>query len=318
MATVVFFGTPVFAVPSLTLLLSEEHTVAAVVTQPDRSRGRGRKPGFSPVKSVSLAAGVPVIQPESCRDSSFVNQIASFAPDLLIVVAYGQILPESLLAIPKIFPINLHASLLPRWRGAAPVSHAILAGDRTTGVTTMIIRPRLDSGEILLMAEEQIHTDDTTASLSSRLALLGANLLKKTIAGLARGDIIPILQDESTITYAPSLKKEDARLDWTEPAEIIDRKVRAFFPWPKAFSFRGQTRITVLAGRPEPGVKASPGELTAADPKGDLVIACGREGYRITRIQPENRAPLDSGEFIRGYRPHVGERWGGKFDERVE
>jgi methionyl-tRNA formyltransferase len=253
---------------------------------------------------------IPVLQPEACRDPRFLAEAASLAPDYLVVVAYGQILPEPLLSLPRVLPVNLHASLLPRWRGASPIAWAIAAGDAVTGVTTMVIRKALDSGEILQQSEEEIRADDTAATLGGRLSLRGAELLVATIAALEERRIAPVPQDESKVTWAHLLRKEDGRVNWSEPAEVIDRKVRGFFPWPKTFTLRAGGRVTILGGRVVDGA-GEPGTVLSADPRTGLTIACGAGAYLVERLQPESHAAIAAADFVRGYRVVAGERWGG-------
>jgi len=231
---IIFFGTPDFAVPTLKALMEGPDRVVAVVTQPDRGKGRGQKVIPSPVKKVALAHGLPSHQPDRVKDPPFQEEIETLQPDLFVVVAYGQILPRSLLDIPKHGAVNVHASLLPKYRGAAPISWALLKGEKVTGVTTMMMDAGMDTGDILLQSEILIGERETFATLHDRLAELGAQRLKETIAGLKSGRITPVSQDPSGATDAPLIKKEDGRIDWSKEADEIDRQVRAFNPWPGA------------------------------------------------------------------------------------
>jgi len=241
---VVFAGTPQFAVPSLEACLASGAQVVAVYTQPDRPAGRGRKLAASPVKQAALAAGITVEQPETLRDKSARERLRDHAPDLMIVVAYGLILPKSVLAIPRLGCWNVHASILPRWRGAAPIQRAILAGDLETGVDVMQMEAGLDTGPVLLEARTPIHPDDTGGRLHDRLAELGADALGEALARVLRGEtLVARAQSADGVTYAHKLDKAEAQLDWSEPAAVLARKVRAFDPWPVAEAVIGGERL---------------------------------------------------------------------------
>jgi methionyl-tRNA formyltransferase len=309
-AKILFLGTPTFAVPCLQALVNADHEIVAAVSQPDRPQGRGRRSFPTPVAACARELSIQLLQPESCRDPRFLTEVAALAPDYLVVVAYGQILPETLLTLPRKLPINVHASLLPRWRGASPIAWAIASGDAVTGVTTMVVRRALDSGEVLLSAEEEIRPDDTAASLGARLSCRGAELLVSTILACEEGSITPVAQDESQVTWAHLLRKEDGRINWSEPAAVIDRKVRGFFPWPKTFTTRGGQRIAILGGRPLEGIGGEPGRVLSVDPGSGLVIGCGSGGYLVTQIQPESHTAISGAQFVHGYRVVAGERWG--------
>ncbi len=306
---IVFLGTPEFAVPTLSELIAAPHfQVVGVVTQPDRPAGRGRQLQMSPVKQVALAAGLPVLQPRRTHESPAYEQLAAWKPDFLVVVAFGQILRQKVLDLPRIAPINVHASLLPRWRGAAPIQHAILAGDRATGITTMMMDAGLDTGPILLQDSIPIAPDETGQSLHDKLAPLGAILLLHTLEWMLAGSIQPHPQpqSESLVTYAPQLTKEDGALDWTHRAVAIDRRVRAFTPWPGTYTTWGGQRLKILAGIPVPfGGPVPPGEVrpTAAldlDLPYPVVIGTGEGLYAPTRLQLEGRQALDAESFVRG------------------
>jgi len=317
---VVFMGTPDFAVPALeTLLQAADIEVAGVVTQPDRPVGRGQVQRSGPIKALAQRARVPVIQPEKVRDDAAMAQIRAWMPDFLVVVAFGQILRQDLLDVPRVAPINVHASLLPRWRGAAPIQAALRAGDVYTGVTTMVMDAGLDTGPILLQDSIAIAPQETAASLHDKLAALGANLLIHTLRWLRTGSIAPHPQptDERLITYAPQLRKEDGAIDWTQSASDIDRLVRAFTPWPGTYTFWNGQRLKILAGRPlpvelglEPGqVAATQGtELATSVP---LVIGTGRHVYTPTQLQLAGRQPVGAADFLNGNPDFIGSTLGG-------
>ena len=245
---IVFFGTPSFAIPTLEGLLRGPDKVVGVVTQPDREKGRGRKVVFSPVKELALQHGLNPLQPEKAKEEAFQKSLEGLQADLCVVVAYGQILPESLLKMPKYGAVNVHASLLPKYRGAAPIAWAILQGEKVTGVTTMVMDEGMDTGDILLQAEVPIGAEDTCQALQDRLAALGAGLLIETLEKMKEGNIRPVPQDHSKATYAPPLKKEDGHIDWKKDAEEIDRRVRAFNPWPGAFTRWGDRLVRIYKG----------------------------------------------------------------------
>ena len=308
----VFAGTPAFAVPSLDALVHAGHRLLAVYTQPDRPAGRGRKLLPGPVKERAQSLGLPVRQPLTLKEIAEQEALAALAPDAMIVVAYGLILPPAVLAIPRLGCINVHASLLPRWRGAAPIERAIDAGDTDTGVTIMQMAAGLDTGPMLARAATPITRSDTAGGLHDRLAALGANLLVETLARLERGAIRAELQDEALASYAAKLNKEEARLDWTKNAEVLHRRIRAFNPRPVAHArFRGKpVRLWEVAGalgRAPTG--AGPGEIVQAGADG-IHVACG-DGRSIvlTRLQLEGGKALDAANFVNGQRPASGERF---------
>jgi methionyl-tRNA formyltransferase len=304
---IVFLGTPDFAVPSLrALIASPELDVVGVVTQPDRPAGRGRPLQRSPVKQAALSAGLPVIQPEKTHTSPAFEQLQAWQPDFLVVAAFGQILRQKVLDLPHIAPINVHASLLPRWRGAAPIQAAIRAGDNYTGVTTMIVDAGMDTGAILLQDSIPIEPDETGQSLHDKLAALGAILLIHTLEWLLSGSIQPHPQPtkESLITYAPQLKKEDGQIDWKASAAEIDRHVRAYTPWPGTYTFWDGKRLKILAGYPvtsDPSL--APGavlEPHGAERTAPIVVGTGKGAYAPTRLQLEGRQAVDAAAFLNG------------------
>ena len=303
---IVFFGTPDFAVSTLKALLEGPDRVVAVVTQPDRGKGRGQRVIPSPVKKVALAHGVPSHQPDRVKDPSFQEEVKNLQPDLFVVVAYGQILPKSLLDIPKHGAINVHASLLPKYRGAAPISWALLKGEKVTGITTMMMDAGMDTGDILLQSEIPIGEGETFETLHDRLAELGAQLLKETIAGLKSGKITPVSQDHCGATYAPLIKKEDGRIDWSKEAEEIDRQVRAFNPWPGAYTQWEDRLLKIFRGEIRKG--APQGENGSVSWLGTDVIEVktGKDCYRIREVQLEGGKRLSVKDFLQGHRVQMG------------
>lgn len=317
---VVFMGTPDFAVPSLKVLIeASDVDVVGVVTQPDRPAGRGLSTiTASPVKHVAESANLPLLQPEKIREPDAVAQLQAWEPDFLVVVAFGQILRQNVLDIPKIAPINVHASLLPRWRGAAPIQATIRAGDTYAGVTTMQMDAGIDTGPILLQDSIPVDPFETGQSLHNKLSPLGANLLIHTLRWLLSGSIAPHPQpaDESLITYAPQLKKEDGLIDWSQSAVEIDRHIRAFTPWPGTYTTWKGEQLKILAGYP---LATDLGLLTGsvADTRGTVfpgatpfVIGCGRWVYAPTRLQLAGRAAVDALSFINGAPTFIGSRLG--------
>jgi methionyl-tRNA formyltransferase len=283
----VFAGTPEFALPSLEACLAAGADVVAVYTQPDRPAGRGRKLVASPVKLRALAAGVPVEQPESLRDADAQRRLAAYAPDLMIVVAYGLILPKRVLSIPRLGCWNVHASLLPRWRGAAPIQRAILAGDAETGVDLMRMEAGLDTGPILIERRAPIAPDETAGSLHDRLAALGADALAEGLARVGRGEDLPArAQAEAGIAYAHKIEKAEARLDWNEPAVALARKVRAFDPWPVAEAEIDGERLRIWSAQAIAGAGGTPGTIVGGA-RDALDVATGDGVLRILEVQRE-------------------------------
>ena len=308
----IFAGTPEFAVPALRALLDAGHTLLAVYTQPDRPAGRGRKLGVSAVKAFALEHGLRVQQPVTLKSADAAATLRALQPDALIVIAYGQILPKSILSIPEYGCINVHASLLPRWRGAAPIQRAIEAGDARTGVTIMQMDEGRHTGAILARAETPTGEDDTAATLHDRLAELGGRLLVDTLARLARGELTPQAQDNAQASYAAKLKKEEACLDWNADAGLLARRVRAFNPWPVAHTtLDGRTLRLWHAHAEESGAPAGrpPGSVLSADAEG-VRVQCATGVLRVTRLQPEGGKVLDARDFLNGRPVPAGTRLG--------
>ncbi|MDU9392788.1 methionyl-tRNA formyltransferase [Pseudomonas sp. zfem002] len=280
---IVFAGTPEFAAEHLKALLASQHEIIAVYTQPDRPAGRGQKLMPSPVKQLAVDNGIPVLQPPTLRNPEAQAELAALQPDLMVVVAYGLILPQVVLDIPKHGCINSHASLLPRWRGAAPIQRAVQAGDAESGVTVMRMEAGLDTGPMLLKVSTPITAEDTGGSLHDRLAELGPPAVLQAIAGLDAGTLPGEVQDDALATYAHKLNKDEARLDWSRPAVELERLVRAFNPWPICHSSLGGEALKVLAATLAEG-KGEPGEIVSASKDG-LVVACGEGALCLTRLQ---------------------------------
>lgn len=302
---VVFMGTPGFAVPILEGLLAE-HEVLAVVTQPDRPAGRGRSLRPPPVKEVAVAHGLPVLQPASLRgEPLLLKHLRDLAPQAIVVAAFGLLLPPEVLALPAKGCLNVHASLLPRHRGAAPIPAAILAGDRETGVTIMLMDEGLDTGPILSQVRCPIREEDTAGTLAERLAWLGRDLLLETLPGWVAGEIAPRPQEEGAAAYAPPLRTADAEIRWTKPAERLAREVRAFHPWPGSYTFwRGQ-RLKVLRAFPAAGdMDGVPGQVVLLE--GWLGVVTGKGVLVLEEVQPAGRRPMSAEAFLRGQRDLVG------------
>jgi len=308
---VVFFGTPEWAVPSLAALVGSRHRVVGVVTAPDRPRGRSRKPRPAPVKEFAVARGIgPILQPETLRGRANREPILALAPDALVVVAYGKILPGRLLDAPRLGAINVHFSLLPRHRGASPVQHAILAGDRETGVTTMKMDRGLDTGPVLLAERVPIEPREDAAHLGARLAELGADLLLRTLDDLAAGTLVPRPQPEVGVTWAPPITKEMGIVRWDEPAENIDRKVRAFVPWPPVTARGPRGTIRLVEVEPLAGERtgAPPGTVLRKAGEAVDVAAGGGTILRVHRLQPAGSRAMPAAAAVAGRHLEIGGR----------
>ena len=293
-----FFGTPEFAVPSLRALLAGADPVVGVVCQPDKRAGRGQHLTPPPVKQVALEAQVPVLQPEKLRPPEFLGALRAWAPDLIVVAAYGRILPKSVLELPPHGCINVHWSLLPKYRGAAPIQWAILRGEKTTGITIMRMNERMDAGDILLQRETRIGDDETYGELQTRLADIGAHALMEAIAQLHAGTLRAQPQREEDVTLAPMIAKENGRIDWTQPAVVIARMVRAFNPWPSAFTSLDGKLLKIHRAHVGSVNVAAPGSVVQA--QGDLAVATGEGVLICDELQLEGRKRLSAAEFVRG------------------
>lgn len=295
---IVFMGTPEFAVPSLEALIESDDEVVALVSQPDKPSGRGRKPAPPPTKLLAQERGILVLQPSSIRTDEFLEKLRELNPDLICVVAYGKILPKTILDTPRLGCINVHASLLPGYRGAAPINWAIVRGEKVTGVTTMMMDEGMDTGDVLLQREIVIDDQETGDTLSKKMSLLGAELLIETIGLLKRGELKHQKQDESKATYAPMIKKEDGRIDWKKPALEIRNLVRGMLPWPGAFTSLSGKLLKIYCVRISQG-DGKPGEVLSSEP-GVLRVATGSGAVDILELQIEGGKRLDSRAFLAG------------------
>src|SRR3954466_4041012 len=305
----VFCGTPQFAVPTLEGLAAAGHRVHLVVTQPDRPRGRGMELALSPVKQTAVSLGLPITQPEKIKNNAeFRAHLEGIAPHAIIVVGYGRIIPQWMIDLPKYGNINLHASLLPKYRGAAPIQWAIANGERVTGVTTMRIDEGLDTGDILLQKDLAILDEDTAETVSPRLAAIGADLMIQTLRGLSEGTIRPEPQKSGEATLAPILKKEDGRIDFSRDARQIYNPVRCFQPWPGAFTtFRGKT-LNISAAKLS-AENITQAELLVKDNR--VFVGCGNStSLELLEVQPEGKKRISARAFVHGYRPGAGEKVG--------
>jgi len=311
----VFFGTPEFAVPTLRDVRAHGHDVAAVVTQPDRPRGRGQKPSPGPVKAFAERHGLRVLQPERMKDDAFLADLASLAPDLGIVAAYGKILPAALIAIPRLGLINVHASLLPRWRGASPIHRAVMAGDAGTGVSIMRVVQALDAGGVFAIAYRAIGPDETSEEVEHDLAESGARLILPVIDALGTGAANETPQDDSLVTYAPRLTREDGLISWEAPAFAIHNQVRGLYPWPHAFTSLDGARVIVLRTSvgshgivPPPNARS--GQVVAVDREAIVVAAGDGRPLALLQVQAEGRRAVNAREFAAGTRLQPGARFG--------
>ncbi len=305
----VFLGTPSFAVPTLDRTLEAGHEVLAVYTQPDKPKGRGQELAPSPVKEAALRRGLDVRQPERIRRPEVAAELKELRPEAMVVVGYGQIIPQSIIDIPPLGIINVHASLLPKYRGAAPIQWAIARGETVTGVTTMRIDAGLDTGDILRVRETPIGPDETAVELAARLAAMGAELLVETLEGLSAGTIQPRPQDDAAATHAPILRKEDGLIDWNLTAHEVYSRVRGFAPWPGAYTwFRGQ-RLNVWRARPAETAAGRSGALVAAGRR--LLVHCGESTrLELLEVQIEGRKKVEGDAFLNGQHVQAGEELG--------
>ena len=306
---IAFFGTPEFAVPSLEAIAGSRHELAVVVTQPDRPRGRGRKVSPSPVKARAAELGVTVLQPTALKPPAFTDELTALRLDLAVVAAYGRILPAHVLTTPRMGMINVHASLLPRWRGAAPIHRAVLAGDRETGVTIMRVVPALDAGPMLAKLPTPIGADETSEELERRLSVLGAHLLGETIEALARGPLTEAEQDERLVTYANRLERRESSLDWAQPAEAVHNQIRGLTPWPLVSTLLAGRRLILHRSRvaEREGALAPAGTVLAAGEAG-LVVAAAPGAVALTELQIEGRPPMSVRAFLNGHHVRPGEK----------
>jgi methionyl-tRNA formyltransferase len=309
---IAYFGTPQFAVPTLEHLLASRHQVVGVVTQPDRPRGRGQKVSDAPVKALALARGVPVLQPERLRNPDVVAAIRAWQADLGVVAAYGKLLPDELLAVPRLGMINVHASLLPKYRGAAPVHRAVIDGEAETGITIMRVVKELDAGNMLAKVKRPIGPDETSDVVERDLAVLGAPLLVDVVDRLAAGPIDEERQDFMLATYAPKITRDEGLIDWTLPAAFIHNRVRGLYPWPHAYTYLDGARLILLKTRVEDEPTTVPPGTIVAVSRDAIHVATGH-GWRlaIERLQPEGKRPMETREFLAGRALQAGARFGG-------
>jgi methionyl-tRNA formyltransferase len=307
---VVFMGTPEFAVPSLEHLILNQYQVVAVYTQPDKTAGRGRSPVLSPVKRAALRWGLPVVQPVSFKEVEVVAQLAGFHPDVIVVAAFGQILPRSVLEIPAYRCLNIHPSLLPEFRGASPVATAILAGGEFTGVSIMLMGRGMDTGPVLARAQIPIAAQDTTGSLTAKLSLIAAQLLLEILPSWLRGEFTPRPQDEAKATYSSLLSKQGGEIDWNLSAVDIWRQVRAFHPWPGCYTRWQGRQLKITEAVPLPGEKGGEvGQVVALDKGGAVVgVSTGDGILSVLMVQLEGKRAMTAAEFLRGQRQFIGAR----------
>lgn len=296
----VFAGTPQVAVPSLQALLDSRHEVVGVLTRPDARAGRGRRTRPSPVRALAESHGLPVAAPQRLDDPGLLDTLAGWAPDACPVVAYGALVPPAALAVPRLGWVNLHLSLLPAWRGAAPVQHAVLHGDEITGASTFLLQEGLDTGPVLGTLTEAIRPRDTAGDVLERLAGAGAHLLVATLDGLESGTITPVPQPSEGVSHAPKLGVEDGRVDWTQPAFAVDRRVRACTPAPGAWTTLAGERLKLGPVRPEPQVELPPGALQAG--RRDVLVGTGTCAVALGTVQAPGRRPMPAGDWARGAR----------------
>ena len=297
-------GTPDFAVPSLEALVAAGHTICGVFTQPDKPKNRGMKLLPTPVKECAMSHDIPVFQPVKLRDGTALAQIQALAPQLIVVAAYGRILPQDILDCPPLGCINVHSSLLPKYRGAAPINWAILNGDRVTGITIMHMAAALDAGDIISQTETEVGPDETAPELTARLAELGGKLLVETVGKIEAGTASRTAQDESQVTLAPMLDRELSPMDFTRPAQALHDQVRGLIPWPAATTQVGGVRCKIFATSVEPGT-GRPGTVLEAG-KGGLLVACGEGALRVLELQPDGGKRMRSADYLRGHPLEIG------------
>jgi methionyl-tRNA formyltransferase len=306
---IVFMGTPQFAVPALKALAQSRHSIALVITQPDRRKGRGLKIAMPPVKETALSLDIDILQPDAIRGADIYAKLEDVQPDLIVVVAFSHILPKAFIELPPLGILNIHPSLLPKYRGPAPIQWALINGETETGVSLMQMDEGMDSGDVLLTRKQTIHPEDTAGSMHDRLATVGAELLIETIEGLCAGHLHPKPQDHQLATYAPLLKKKDGRIDWRQPANRIDCFIRGMTPWPGAHTFHNGNRLKILKVRPQKAdIEATPGSVVKgfAD---ELRIATSQGLILIDEIQGASGKHLAVADFLRGYALKPGDQF---------
>jgi methionyl-tRNA formyltransferase len=307
MLNIVFMGTPEFAIPGLEILLHNNYTISAVVTAPDEPRGRGQKVLPTPIKSYALEHNLPVLQPEKLKNETFIQQLKSLNPDVIVVVAF-RILPREVFAIPRLGSFNLHASLLPKYRGAAPINWAIIKGEKETGVTTFFLEEKVDTGNVILQERVPIGDDETAGELHDKLSLLGANVVLKTVQLIEQGNVSVQRQDNSLATPAPKIFKEDCRIDWTKPARHVHNFVRGLSPYPCAYTYHQGKLLKIYRTVVAEEESANPAGAAQITDNG-LQISTGRGSVLIREIQQEGKKRMGTDEFLRGYQIQNGERF---------
>ncbi|MFN2746177.1 MULTISPECIES: methionyl-tRNA formyltransferase [unclassified Bacillus (in: firmicutes)] len=301
MTRIVFMGTPDFSVPVLNTLIKDGYDVVGVVTQPDRPKGRKKVMTPPPVKEEALRHGIPVLQPERVRVEEETDRILQLEPDLIVTAAFGQILPKKLLDYPKYGCINVHASLLPELRGGAPIHYAILEGKQKTGVTIMYMVEKLDAGDMLSKVEVDIEEDDNVGTLHDKLSQAGAALLSETVLKVINGSVSPEKQDEEKATYAPNIKREQERIDWSKPGEVLYNQVRGLNPWPVAYTMLGGKTLKVWAAKKtSAGKQGEPGEIIAVEKDGIVVATGNSTALKLTEVQPAGKKRMRGEDFVRG------------------
>ena len=304
----VFMGTSEFAVPALEKLLGSSHRVMAVVTQPDRPAGRGQEVRTSPVKDVAVARNIHLFQPENVNEYEFLRELRALSPDVIVVVAYGQKLSNDILSLPRWYCVNIHPSLLPRFRGPAPVARAILRGESTGGVCVVKVIEKMDAGPVLGVVRVPIPPDVTTSEFEAQLARIGADLLVEVLDNIARQTVVELPQEEREATYAPKFEKNDGRIDWRKPAPRVKDFIRALQPFPGAFTFHNRGRLAVWKVEAVRGPRSNqrPGTITAVE-KDRVRVACGEGEVALIEVQPENKKRMTAAEFINGFQPKIGD-----------
>lgn len=306
--SVIFLGTPAFAVPSLKAIHGAGHRILHVITQPDRPRGRGRRTVPSPVKTAALELGCSVLQPESIRDEAFLRSMERVRPDVLVLIAFGQLLPDRLIQLPRLGAINLHGSVLPKYRGPAPIQWAIINGETKTGVTTMLMDEGVDTGDILMIETSPIGPEDTSADLYDRLSRIGAGLMVKTLEHAAAGKLVPVPQDEQKASYAPMLSKSDGRINWDQAPERIECFIRGMTPWPGAFSHLDDARIKIFNARPAPlDHPEVPGTVVAGF-ENEIRVAARGGALSLLEIQSASGKRMAVSDYLRGHPVRMGQR----------
>ncbi len=304
---IIFFGTPQFAISTLDKLIESEHEIVAVVTQPDRQKGRGQKFFNTPVKDLALKNKLLLLQPDTLDDSNFAAHLSRLKPDIGVVAAYGKLIPDNLLSKPRLGMINLHASLLPKYRGASPVHRAILAGEDRTGVTIMRIASKLDSGNIFAKTERLIGTNETSAEVEQDLSIIGSKLILSVLRDIVADISVETVQDHSQATYAPRLTKTDGLIDWSSDAQTIHNQVRGLHPWPHAYTFINRKRVIVLSTSVDTGKSdAPPGTVLSTSQTGILVAVKNGSAVLLRELQPENKRVMSAKDFLAGHQVRLG------------